>query len=308
MNPSAGDTVIPTNTSSETTGDQPALEDGCRHNLDRSESKPVTRKRRQIEPPPAKMEIPRKTPRHEDLSANRRIHFDAASISAKSHVDEIQQRPLKRPLSASINALCKELKKKVIKNHPTNDKQNSMDVKNIEIPKENIIDNKTISVNEENSVIDSEKVSSIDTKFCGELSSNENEGNDGANEIQETPDVDEILVEETLSMTNQKLEVAMNLSKDKEVSGLLKKPPDASKRCGRRTEKVDDVMRLRKTIQWLEEGARRMREDLAAVRSELHEERKATKLARRDLETAIRDTRVLEAAKNQQIISDLKLR
>ncbi|XP_024888141.1 janus kinase and microtubule-interacting protein 3 isoform X1 [Temnothorax curvispinosus] len=69
-----------------------------------------------------------------------------------------------------------------------------------------------------------------------------------------------------------------------------------------------DATRLRKTIQWLEEGARKLREDLANVRTELHEERRAAKIAKREFETALRETRFAEAAKYQPIIADLKTR
>lgn len=67
-----------------------------------------------------------------------------------------------------------------------------------------------------------------------------------------------------------------------------------------------DASRLRKTIQWLEEGARRLREDLANVRTELHEERKATKIAKREFEVVLRKARITEAAKYQPIIAELK--
>nr|XP_012214912.1 PREDICTED: janus kinase and microtubule-interacting protein 3 isoform X1 [Linepithema humile]XP_012214913.1 PREDICTED: janus kinase and microtubule-interacting protein 3 isoform X1 [Linepithema humile]XP_012214914.1 PREDICTED: janus kinase and microtubule-interacting protein 3 isoform X1 [Linepithema humile]XP_012214915.1 PREDICTED: janus kinase and microtubule-interacting protein 3 isoform X1 [Linepithema humile] len=70
----------------------------------------------------------------------------------------------------------------------------------------------------------------------------------------------------------------------------------------------NDANRLRKTIQWLEEGARRLREDLANVRTELHEERRATKIARREFETALREAKFAEAAKYQPIIAELKTR
>lgn len=70
----------------------------------------------------------------------------------------------------------------------------------------------------------------------------------------------------------------------------------------------DESTRLRKTIQWLEEGGRRLREDLANARSELHEERRAAKLVKREIEAAIREAKATEAAKYQLIISELKSR
>ncbi|XP_035737572.1 janus kinase and microtubule-interacting protein 3-like isoform X2 [Vespa mandarinia] len=70
----------------------------------------------------------------------------------------------------------------------------------------------------------------------------------------------------------------------------------------------DESTRLRKTIQWLEEGARRLREDLANTRTELHEERRAAKLVKREIETAIREAKATEATKYQLIISELKSR
>ncbi|XP_046818039.1 janus kinase and microtubule-interacting protein 1-like [Vespa crabro] len=70
----------------------------------------------------------------------------------------------------------------------------------------------------------------------------------------------------------------------------------------------DESTRLRKTIQWLEEGARRLREDLANARTELHEERRAAKLVKREIETAIREAKATEATKYQLIISELKSR
>ncbi|XP_014479029.1 PREDICTED: janus kinase and microtubule-interacting protein 3 isoform X2 [Dinoponera quadriceps] len=68
----------------------------------------------------------------------------------------------------------------------------------------------------------------------------------------------------------------------------------------------DNTARLRKTIQWLEEGIRRLREDLANVRTELHEERRAAKIAKRDF--ALREARFAEAAKYQPIVEELKTR
>ncbi|XP_046431907.1 janus kinase and microtubule-interacting protein 3 [Neodiprion fabricii] len=73
-------------------------------------------------------------------------------------------------------------------------------------------------------------------------------------------------------------------------------------------QKRDEAVKLRKTIQWLEEGARRMREDLAATRAELHEERKAARLARRELDSAVKDARNGEAARHLRIIAELKTR
>ncbi|KAL0133780.1 hypothetical protein PUN28_001032 [Cardiocondyla obscurior] len=70
----------------------------------------------------------------------------------------------------------------------------------------------------------------------------------------------------------------------------------------------NDAARLRKTIQWLEDGARRLREDLANARTELHEERRAAKIAKRESEAALREARFAEAAKYQPIISDLRTR
>lgn len=72
--------------------------------------------------------------------------------------------------------------------------------------------------------------------------------------------------------------------------------------------KRSDVPRLRKTIQWLEEGARSLREDLANVRTELHEQRKAAKIAKREFEAALREARIAEAAKYQFIVTELKTR
>ncbi|XP_018299778.1 janus kinase and microtubule-interacting protein 1 isoform X1 [Mycetomoellerius zeteki] len=67
-----------------------------------------------------------------------------------------------------------------------------------------------------------------------------------------------------------------------------------------------DATRLRKTIQWLEEGARRLREDLAHVRTELHEERRAAKISKREFESTIREARFAEATKYQSVIAELK--
>ncbi|XP_023290272.1 trichohyalin isoform X2 [Orussus abietinus] len=75
-----------------------------------------------------------------------------------------------------------------------------------------------------------------------------------------------------------------------------------------RTSRRDDSERLRKTISWLEEGARRMREDLASTRAELHEERRAARIIKREMDTAVREARNAEAAKYQLIVTDLKTR
>lgn len=323
MNPSAGDTVIPTKTSSKTTGESSTLERGGRRNLVRPESKPVTRKRRQMEPPPPKMETPRKTPRHEDLSCE---------DCPESRVDEPETRTLKRPLPASSDS---QDVSKVLKTHNQNDEttetlgncsSDDLPANFVEAPNSSDDINHTnyfLSTNGKTSnpevstslpktdretIVSNSETSSVNSELERKLSPDENEGIiDQSNESRDSFHGKEITGEKSLSMINQKLGVAANLSKDKE-SGLLKKPPDAAERCRRRMEKADDVTRLRKTIHWLEDGARRMREDLAAVRSELHEERKAAKLARRELDTAIREARTLEAARNQQIISDLKTR
>lgn len=69
-----------------------------------------------------------------------------------------------------------------------------------------------------------------------------------------------------------------------------------------------DNARLRKTIQWLEEGILKLREDLANVRTELHEERRAAKIAKREFDFALREARFAEAAKYQPIIDELKTR
>ncbi|EFN76491.1 hypothetical protein EAI_02087 [Harpegnathos saltator] len=70
----------------------------------------------------------------------------------------------------------------------------------------------------------------------------------------------------------------------------------------------DNTARLRKTIQWLEEGIGKLRENLANVRTELHEERRAAKIAKRDFDFALREARFAEAAKYQPIIDELKTR
>lgn len=94
---------------------------------------------------------------------------------------------------------------------------------------------------------------------------------------------------------------------------LTKKPPLHPDVTGRRQLEVQasnrrsDSARLRKTIQWLEEGARKLREDLAEARSELYEERRASKLVKREVEVAVREARCTEAAKHQKIINELKL-
>ncbi|XP_023248598.1 nuclear mitotic apparatus protein 1 [Copidosoma floridanum] len=69
-----------------------------------------------------------------------------------------------------------------------------------------------------------------------------------------------------------------------------------------------EAERHRRTIQWLEEGARRLREELARARSELHEERKASKLLRREMEMAVKEARCAEALKFTGIVSELKAR
>lgn len=70
----------------------------------------------------------------------------------------------------------------------------------------------------------------------------------------------------------------------------------------------DNAARLRKTIQWFEDGTRRLREDLANVRTELHEERRAAKIAKREFDFALREARCAEAAKYQPIVDELKTR
>uniref|UniRef100_A0A0C9RW73 Jakmip3_1 protein n=1 Tax=Fopius arisanus TaxID=64838 RepID=A0A0C9RW73_9HYME len=95
---------------------------------------------------------------------------------------------------------------------------------------------------------------------------------------------------------------------------LTKKPPVHPDVPGKRQLEVqnsnrkNDSARLRKTIQWLEDGARRLREDLADARSELNEERRASKIFKRDVEIALREARYEEAVKHQRIINELKLR
>ncbi|XP_023317910.1 girdin-like [Trichogramma pretiosum] len=75
-----------------------------------------------------------------------------------------------------------------------------------------------------------------------------------------------------------------------------------------KSPKRDEADRLRKTIHWLEEGARQLREDLAKARSELHEERKAAKIAKRNFEAKLKEATTAEAIKYKKIIADLKFR
>ena len=100
-----------------------------------------------------------------------------------------------------------------------------------------------------------------------------------------------------------------------EVEKLSKKPPmhpDLPSRLRLLSSgggnRRDDTTRLRKTIQWLEEGARKLREDLAETRAELHEERRAAKLAKREIEVAAREARAAENAKQHRVIVELKTR
>ncbi|XP_046750033.1 janus kinase and microtubule-interacting protein 3-like [Diprion similis] len=85
-------------------------------------------------------------------------------------------------------------------------------------------------------------------------------------------------------------------------------PPQSRTQTHQQFQKRDEAVKLRKTIQWLEEGARRMREDLAATRAELHEERKAARLARRELDSAVKDAKNGEAARHLRVIAELKTR
>jgi hypothetical protein len=90
---------------------------------------------------------------------------------------------------------------------------------------------------------------------------------------------------------------------------IIRKPPmhpDLPRKRVLELNKRDDSSRLRKTIQWLEEGGKKLREDLAEVRSELHEERRASRMMKKDILFAVREARSLEAAKYQTIISELK--
>ena len=350
MNSSAGDTVIPTKTSSKTTGESRTLErDGC-CSLVRPESKPVTRKRRQTEPVPFKTEIPRKTPRHEDSSPEHELtQIHSGFNLLKSHVEEPEIRARKRPLPTWIDSRCKSFKSQkeapkhlrlipqfdgtILKSSDTCSKDDSLkssssNPANLEQETRIIIGEEWIDLSDDINQGDDaipkgqtnntkSKINVCNDSSCGTSSVNSestvklspnNEERDELNEIREALNSVPILREKSLLLREENLRVAVNVSKDNEKSGLLKKPPDVIERCRRRTEKADDVAKLKKTIQWLEEGARKMREDLAAVRSELHEERKAAKLTRRELNTAIREVRTSEAAKNQQIISDLKTR
>ena len=84
--------------------------------------------------------------------------------------------------------------------------------------------------------------------------------------------------------------------------------PSATTRPSRSLPRRDEATRLRKNIQWMEEGARRLREELAEVRSQLHEERRAAKLARREFEAAVREARNAEATRHGQVIAELKAR
>ncbi|XP_074100305.1 uncharacterized protein LOC141528252 isoform X2 [Cotesia typhae] len=103
-----------------------------------------------------------------------------------------------------------------------------------------------------------------------------------------------------------------NLQKDSRDSIIVKnKPPihpDIPHKRLISVNRRDDSTRLRKTIQWLEEGARKLREDLADARAELHEEKKSAKMARRDIERAVKKARNQEAKKYQIIIADLRAR
>ncbi|XP_044019010.1 protein PFC0760c-like isoform X1 [Aphidius gifuensis] len=87
---------------------------------------------------------------------------------------------------------------------------------------------------------------------------------------------------------------------------IMQKPPmhpDLPRKRILELSKRDDSTRLRKTIQWLENGAKKLRDDLAEVRSELHEERHATRV----LKKKIFDS-VLNAHIDKSIIADIKIK
>ncbi|KAK0183323.1 hypothetical protein PV327_001374 [Microctonus hyperodae] len=92
---------------------------------------------------------------------------------------------------------------------------------------------------------------------------------------------------------------------------LIKKPifqGDLSQKYATNKNRSDDSAKLRKTIRWLENNAKKLREDIAEVRCELHEEKKASCLAKRQIESAIKNARIQEAMKYERIIADLKTR
>lgn len=114
---------------------------------------------------------------------------------------------------------------------------------------------------------------------------------------------------ETLSVEHaenrRNLPLARARRKQDQASPVRSQEATTRRTCDTRR---DETVRLRKTIQWLEEGARRSREDLANVRTELHEERRAAKIAKREFETALKEARFAEATKYQSIIAELKTR
>lgn len=130
--------------------------------------------------------------------------------------------------------------------------------------------------------------------------------------------VDKSVPEETVAeKTQNKTDACINVMKrkcqdHKKEEEEEEEPRDVKVKKVATTLKIDptkdNVERLRKTILWLEQGGRKLREELAAVRTELHEERRAAKLTKRELDNAIKQAKQLEAAKYQHIIAEIKSR
>ncbi|XP_058794891.1 janus kinase and microtubule-interacting protein 2-like [Phymastichus coffea] len=168
---------------------------------------------------------------------------------------------------------------------------------------------------------------------CNESGGLENVGENGASisgekgELSEEPSKSNASVERSVSNLTVNLEyrgvaeLNRNSGRKAEVSASSGRERDrvesevgnCSSRYSLRSmmksaRRDDDATRLRKTIHWLEEGGRRLRQELTEARSQIYEERKAAKLARRELEAAVKEARNAEAAKYASVVVELKAR
>lgn len=291
-NPSTGDTVIPTKTTitTITTGDELFIPSLIKNKNDsipaRAESTPVARKR-YLDSFSPKTEVPTKSPRRCD-----RVPKIVEEIKDKTEDRDAVDIKLEEKVKEERKRMC-------VMNDKIGVTETGGRGSRPEVPRD------------KNSGLIKLKVrkSQLPTRLGGHTS--------GLIRILKRP------LEEAVEKSQRKSRFGNCSSLEKEEpedEQTKKKPPPITEfehsqpvPCKvqnnlQEIPKRDEALKLRKTIQWLEEGARRMREDLASTRAELHEERRAARLARRELDSAVKEAKTGEAARHLQVISELKAR
>lgn len=313
--------------------------------VSRPESKPVLRKRRRAEPSSSRTGIPRKTPRR---TGEKEPGGDPPNEAAPEDVPAEIRVDVKNETANPIRSLARCSRSRVSSDGRCDDVRSACDRKQLcgdtivsaDRPKRAKQD-----INEKHQSADSTKqfaedaqrknksVVGLNDRAVKEPSNRKSDQIVTADSRQEPNDDTEDKSADSSTDFNKNIEIHVREASNRNESDETKITKGATKEHDDDSEHLsvklppmhpdsprirlmglssinrrDDSARLRKTIQWLEEGSRKLREDLAETRSELYEERRAARLARREVEVAVREARSAESAKHQRIIAELKAR